>query len=111
MRNVKNDIISRLTMLAKSFDEYFSAGEPNCFQHWIINLLLFDLSKMPDYDNLKEDLIEMKSCQRLQLLFDKLKLENFWCAAMKAFLSLAMNTMTGKLPFLTAIFVKVGFRQ
>ena len=27
---------------------------------------------MPDDDNLKEDLIEMKSCQKLQLLFNKL---------------------------------------
>ena len=34
---------------------------------------------MLDDDNLKEDLIviEMKSCHRLQLLFDKLKLEDF----------------------------------
>ena len=40
---------------------------------------------MPDDDNLKEDLIEMKSCQRLQLLFNKLNLEDFQCAEMKAF--------------------------
>ena len=44
---------------------------------------------MPDDDNLKKDFMEMKSCRRLQLLFDNLKLEDFWCAAMKAFPSLA----------------------
>ena len=49
---------------------------------------------MLDDDNLKEDVIETKSCPRLQLLFNKLKLENFWCAEMKAFPSLAMNAMT-----------------
>ena len=32
---------------------------------------------MPDDDNLKEDLIEIKRCRRLQLLFDKLKLEAY----------------------------------
>ena len=81
-------------MLAKSFDGYFSAGELNCFQHWIINPFILGLPKMPYDDKLKEDLIKIKSCQRLQLLFDKLKLEDFWCVAMKAFPSLAMNAMT-----------------
>ena len=54
---------------------------------------------MPDDDNLKEDLIEMKSCQRLQLLFNKLKLEDFQYAEMKAFPSLAINAMTVELTF------------
>ena len=49
---------------------------------------------MLDDDNLKEDVIEMKSCRRLQLLFNKLKLADFWCTEMKAFPSLAMNAMT-----------------
>ena len=64
---------------------------------------------MPDDDNLKEDLIEMKSCQRLQLLFNKLKLEDFQCAEMKAFPSLAMNAMTVVLPFSTTYFCESGF--
>ena len=46
---------------------------------------------MPDDDNLKEDPIEMKSCRRLQLLFNKFKLEDFWCAEMKAFPSLGLG--------------------
>ena len=54
---------------------------------------------MPGDDNLKEDLIEMKSCQRLQLLFIKLKLEDFQYAEMKAFPSLAINAMTVELTF------------
>ena len=64
---------------------------------------------MPDDDNLKEDLIEMKSCQKLQLLFNKLKLEDFQCAEMKAFPSLAMNAMTVVLPFSTTYFCESGF--
>ena len=59
---------------------------------------------MPDDDNLKEDLIEMKSCRRLQLLFNKLKLEDFWCTEMKALPSLATNAMTVVLPFSTTYF-------
>jgi len=56
---------------------------------------------MSDDDNLKENLIELKSCQKLKLLFDKSKLKDFWCAAMKAFPSLAMEAMTVLVPFST----------
>ena len=62
--------------------------------NYIINPYIFDLLKMPDDDNLKEDLIKIKRCRRLQLLFNKLKLEDLWCAEMKAFPSLAVNAMT-----------------
>ena len=101
LQNVKNEIISHLKILVDSFDGYFSAGELNYYQHWIINPFLFDLTKVSDDDNLKENLIEMKSCQELKLLFDKSKLEDFWCAAMKAFPSLAMEAMTVLIPFST----------
>ena len=95
--------------MSKSFDEYFSAGELNCFQRWIINLFIFDLSKMPHDDNLKENFIEIKSCPRLQLQFDKLKLEDCWCAAIKAFPSHAVNAVTVVLPFSTIYLYKSGF--
>ena len=49
-------------MLDNSFDGYFSAGESNAAQQWIINPFLFDFTTMSGDDNLKEDLIEMKSC-------------------------------------------------
>ena len=78
LQNVKNEIISHLKILVDSFDSYFSAGELNYYQHWIINPFLFDLTKMSDDDNLKENLIEMKSCQELKLLFDKSKLEKIF---------------------------------
>ena len=39
--------------------------------------------------NLKEDLIEIKSFQKFQLLFEKSKLDNFWCVVMEAFPNLA----------------------
>ena len=64
---------------------------------------------MPDDDNLKEDLIEMKSYRKLQLLFSKLKLKDLRSAKLKAFPSLAMNAMTVVLPFLTTYFCKSGF--
>ena len=109
--NVKNDIISQFKDVAQvfRFDEHFSTGELNCSKHWIISPFIFDLSKMPDGNNLKEDLIEMKSFQRLQLLFDILKLEDFWCAAMKAFSSLAVNAIRVVLSFPTTCFCKSEF--
>ena len=41
--------------------------------------------------------------------FNKLKLEDFQCAEMKAFPSLAMNAMTVVLPFSTTYFCESGF--
>ena len=56
-----------------------------------------------------EHLIKMKTCRRLQLLFNKLKSEDFWCAEMKAFPSLDTNTMTVVLPFSTTYFCESVF--
>ena len=68
LQNVKHDIIAHLMMLGNSFNGYFSDGELNAAQQWIINPFIFDLTTMSDDDNLKEDLIEIKSCQKFQLL-------------------------------------------
>ena len=51
-------------MLGNYFDGYFSDGELNTAQQWIINPFLFNLTTMSDDDNLKENLIEIKSCQK-----------------------------------------------
>ena len=58
LQNVKNDIIAPLMMLENSFNGYFSDGELNAAQQWIINPFLFDLTTMSDDDNLKEDLLK-----------------------------------------------------
>ena len=68
LQNVKHDIIAHLMMLGNSFNGYFSDGELNAAQQWIINPFVFDLTTMSNDDNLKEDLIEIKSCQKFQLL-------------------------------------------
>ena len=91
-------------MLGNFLNGYFSDGELNAAQQWIINPFLFDLTTMSDDDNLKEDLIEIKSCQKFQLLYEKSKLDNFWCVVIKAFLNLAKETMRMTIPFSTAYF-------
>ena len=84
--NVKQDIIPHLMRLANSFDGYFSAGELNAAQQWITNPFLIVLTTMFDEDdNLKEDLIEMRSCQRFQLLFEISKLDDFWLCLIGSF--------------------------
>ena len=55
-------------------------------------------------DNLKEDLIEIKSCQKFHLLFKKSKLDNFWCVVMEAFPNLVKETMRIIIPFSTTYF-------
>ena len=89
LQNVKHDIIAQLMMLSNFFDEYFSADQLNTAHQWIINPFLFLLTTMSDDDNLKDDLIEINSCQNFQLLFEKSKLDDFWCVVMKAFPNLA----------------------
>ena len=59
---------------------------------------------MSDDDNLKEDLIEIKNCQNFQLLFEKSKLDNFWCVVMEAFTNLAKENMKMTIPFSTTYF-------
>ena len=98
-------------ILGNSFYEYFSDGELNAAQQWIINPFLFDLTTMSDDDNLKEDLIEIKSFQKFQLFFKKSKLDNFCCVVMEAFPNLAKENMRMTILFLTTILVKVSFRQ
>ena len=92
-------------MLGNFFDGYFSAGELNAAQQWIINPFLFDLTTMSDDDNLKEDLIEIKSCQKFQLLFEKSNLDNFWCVVMEAFPNLAKKAMRMTTPFSKTYFL------
>ena len=104
LQNVKHDIIAHLMMLGNFFDGYFSDGELNAAQQWIINPFLFDLTTMSDDDNLKENLIEIKSCQKFQLLFEKSKLDNFWCVVRDAFPNLPKKTMRMTIPFSTTYF-------
>ena len=112
LQNVQHDIIAHLMMLGNSFDGYFSDGELNAAQQWIINPFLFDLTTMSDDDNLKEDVIEIKSCQKFQLFFEKSKVDNFCCVVMEAFPNLAKETMRMTIPFLNNLFlVKVSFQQ
>ena len=91
-------------MLGNSFNGYFSDGELNAAQQWIINPFLFDLTTMSDDDNLKEDLIQIKSFQKFQLLFEKSKLHNFCCVVMEAFPNLAKENMRITILFLTTYF-------
>ena len=105
LQNVKHDIIAHLMMLGNSFDGYFSAGELRAAQQWIINPFLFDLATMSDDDNLKEDLIEIKSCQKFQLPFEKSQLEDFWCVIMEAFLNLAKEAMRMTISFFNNLFL------
>ena len=109
LQNVKHDIIAHLMMLGNSFDGYFSAGKLNAAQQWIINPFLFDLKTMSDDDNLKEDLIEIKSCQKFQMLFEKSKLEDFWCVVMEAFPNLAKEAIRITITFATTYFCESGF--
>ena len=102
-------LFAHLMKLGNSFDGYFSDCASNAAQQWIINPFLFNLTTMSDDDNLKEDIIEIKSCQKFQLLFEKSKLDNFWCVVREAFPNLAKETMRMTIPFSTTYFGESEF--
>ncbi len=66
-------------MLKVSFEGYFSAGELNISEQWIINPFIFHIDQMTDDDDLKEDLIDLKENQAMKLQFDANDFDNFWC--------------------------------
>ena len=64
---------------------------------------------MSDIDNLKEGLVEMKSCQRFQLLFEKSKLDDFCCIVTEALPNLAKEAIRMSFLFTTIYFCETGF--
>ena len=58
--NVQLEIVAHMESLSVSFDNYFSPGELNVMESWIIDLFKFDVDKLPDDDSYKEDLIDLK---------------------------------------------------
>ena len=55
--NVQFKNFAHIKSLSASFDNYFSPGELNVMECWIINLFKFNVDKLPDDESYKENLI------------------------------------------------------
>ncbi len=71
-----------------SFDNYFSGGNSEAREMWIINPFIFNYYDFSDDKVNKEDIIEIQSSQLAKLIFaDTKSLEIFWLEMNKQFSS------------------------
>lgn len=107
--NVMLEICFHLEKLKESFDGYFTPGDLDECDKWIVNPFSFQLENMEDDDNDKECLIELQSCQAMKLIYESSSLESFWCSALNSFSSLAKRALKIFIPFVTTWLCESGF--
>ena len=66
-----------MEFLSATFDNYFSPGELNAMESWIIDPFKFNVDKLPDDESYKEDLIDLKESPNLKMEFESMVLQNF----------------------------------
>lgn len=77
---VREEIVAHLEMLSESFDGYFAAGDLKISEEWIINPYSYNMEKMSNDEELKEDLIDLRTNRALEMQFESKTLEEFWCS-------------------------------
>ena len=107
--NVKAEVSQHLEALRESFDGYFSPGDLEEPETWIVNPFAFKLEKMGDEDEGKEHLIEMQASQSMKLLYESSSLETFWCSVQTGYPALAKRALQVLFPFATTWLCESGF--
>ncbi len=67
--NVCKEILAHFELLSMSFEGYFAAGELKISDEWIMNPYSVNLDNMSDDEELKKDLIELRTNRFLELQF------------------------------------------
>ena len=98
--NVQLEIVVHMESLSASFDNYFSPGQLNVMEKWIIDPFKFNVYKLPDDESYKEDLTDLKESQNMKMEFELMVLENT---------KLAEKARAVFLPFSIFIYAKPGF--
>lgn len=107
--SVCGEIVAHLEVLSTSFDRYFDVGKLESSKEWIMNPYAFDLNKMSDDVELKEDLIELRSNRALEMQFESKTSEEYWCSAMVSFQGLCETALAVLIPFATTWLCESGF--
>ena len=107
--NLKAEISQHLEGLKESFDGYFSPGDLDESDTWIVNPFAYKLEKMENSDEDKEHLIEMQACQATKLLYESSSLEVFWCSVQTGYPTLAKRALKILVPFATTWLCESGF--
>lgn len=102
-------ITTHLQQLSESFQGYFSAGNIDKAQRWIINPFRFDLNSMNDNNIIKDDLIDIRANAGSEMEFQAMELEQFWCSQFAPFPKLSMEALQALIPFATTYLCEMGF--
>ena len=69
------EIVAHTEFLSAFFDNYFSAGELNVMESWIVDPFMFKVDKLPNDKSCSEDLIDVKESQNIKMDFESMVLE------------------------------------
>ena len=106
---VAPEITEHLQNLRNSFDGYFSVGELKQANKWIRDPFLLNLQDMDDDDQLKEDLIELRSNQAIRTELGEKNLADFWASQLETFTVLAVEAVGVLVAFATTYLCESGF--
>ncbi|XP_076352725.1 protein FAM200C-like [Tachypleus tridentatus] len=91
-------VVEHMQMLRTSFEGYFSCGELQTYDNWILNPFMQNLE---DVSGIKEDLIDLRHNREIQMEFTNSQLEHFWASQLEAYPALAKKALEVLLPFAT----------
>ncbi|XP_068246891.1 protein FAM200C-like [Palaemon carinicauda] len=98
-----------LWMLFTFFDGYFSCGEIQACNNWILNLFMQNLEDVDDDGSIREDLIDMIHNLGIQMEFTNSQLVHFWASQLEAYPALATKALEVLVPFATTYLCEQGF--
>ena len=97
-----------LMVVSQPFQGDFRHGEVSVLQLWMHNPFTFKLDSLDDNDNMQEDIIEMKSSNKIIKEFESTQMNYFLeCANLRRFLKWKNNAIEILGPFATTINVKL----
>ncbi|XP_076325352.1 protein FAM200C-like [Tachypleus tridentatus] len=83
-------VVEHMQMLRTSFEGYFSCGELQTYDNWILNPFMQNLE---DVSGIKEDLIDLRHNREIQMEFTNSQLEHFWASQLEAYPALAKKAL------------------
>ena len=93
LENVQLEIVAHMKTLSASFNNYFSPGELNVMETWIIDPFKFNVDTLPDDKSYKEDLIDLKESRNMKMEFESMVLDNFWSIQLETYPKLAEKAL------------------
>ncbi|XP_076314965.1 protein FAM200C-like [Tachypleus tridentatus] len=83
-------VVEHMQMLRTSVEGYFSCGELQTYDNWILNPFMQNLE---DVSGIKEDLIDLRHNREIQMEFTNSQLEHFWASQLEAYPALAKKAL------------------